>query len=415
MRGHQSDRQTDHAAAYNPADRQADCQTDRQAAVIHFTSRGGRIAQRVQHFYEERGWNCMCRSGQQTRAAETEPETKPETKPETGSKMKPEIRTDPQDTLQEWIGKRFADSSVIVFVGALGIAVRLIAPFLVDKRTDPAVLCGEYVISVVSGHIGGGNRETRLLADRLGAAAVITTATDLNGLFAVDVFAAENKLTIRDMKAAKQISAFLLEGGSVRIGSLVPVEGALPAGVESAGRIAPGEGRYVTVHACENPWPRDPGLRNARVCSSGFRDAELRDPGLSLELLPRSVVLGAGCRKGTDPEKMERFLTDFLDRAALDWSAVSCLASIDLKKDEKALTETAARHQIPFRTFSPEELKKAEGNFSASEFVRQTTGADNVCERSAVCAAGGGPLFLKKTAFDGMTAAAALPDQVLYF
>ena len=340
----------------------------------------------------------MCRSGQQTRTVE----------------MKPEIKTDSQGTLREWIGKRFADSAVIVFVGALGIAVRLIAPFMVDKRTDPAVLCvderGEYVISVVSGHIGGGNRETRLLADRLEATAVITTATDLNGLFAVDVFAAENELTICDMTAAKQISAFLLEGGSVRIESLVPVEGTLPAGVESVGRISPGEGRYVTVYACENPGFRDAGFRDA-----GLRNDGVRNSRLSLELIPRSVVLGIGCRKGTDPEKMEGFLSDFLGKAALDWSAVSCLASIDLKKDEKALTETAARHQIPFRTFSPEELMKAEGSFSSSEFVRRTTGADNVCERSAVCAAGGGPLFLKKTAFDGMTAAAALPDQALYF
>ena len=341
---------------------------EKRASVICFTSGGRKTAEQICGFYEDRGWECIFECRKNAGAA--------------------------AGSLRSWVGSRFLDCSVIVFVSAMGIAVRSAAPFLLDKKTDPAILCvdetARFVISVVSGHIGGGNYETRLLADRLGAEAVITTATDLNGLFAVDVFAAKNKLIIDDMNAAKRISAYLLDGGTVKIESMVPVDGDLPGGVSRVEAVPPGDGRYVCVSARE-------------------------DASLSLKLFPRNVFLGAGCRKGMAPERMERFLTDMLHRFSIPQSCVSCLASIDLKKEETALSEFASRRQIPFVTFTPEELMASEGKFTSSAFVMQTTGADNVCERSAVCAAGGGLLLVRKVSSDGMTAAAAVPADTLRF
>ena len=101
------------------------------------------------------------------------------------------------ESLKEWCLRCFEEGEALVFVGACGIAVRTIAPFLQDKTKDPAVLvmdeAGRYVISLVSGHLGGANRLALKIAESLGAEPVITTATDVNGKFAVDVFAKDNQ------------------------------------------------------------------------------------------------------------------------------------------------------------------------------------------------------------------------------
>ena len=120
------------------------------------------------------------------------------------------------EDLQSWTGKQFSQADGIVFIGACGIAVRSIAPFIQNKKKDPAVLvadeCGKFVISLLSGHLGGANELADLAADILGAVPVVTTATDLHGRFAVDVFAKKNQCSIVHMKAAKEVSAALLAG-----------------------------------------------------------------------------------------------------------------------------------------------------------------------------------------------------------
>lgn len=125
----------------------------------------------------------------------------------------------PGQSLKEWCREGFEQKQLLIFVGAVGIAVRSIAPFLKDKFTDPAVLAldeqGRYVIPVLSGHVGGGNRWAAVLAEELSAISVITTATDLNGKFAVDVFASERNLTLTDRRMAKQISAEILAGETI--------------------------------------------------------------------------------------------------------------------------------------------------------------------------------------------------------
>ena len=96
-------------------------------------------------------------------------------------------------TLANWTAAQFAQSDAIVFVGAVGIAVRAIAPHCRSKATDPAVVvldeCGRFAIPLLSGHLGGANDLARRLAKACGAVPVITTATDANGVFAVDEWA----------------------------------------------------------------------------------------------------------------------------------------------------------------------------------------------------------------------------------
>ena len=122
-------------------------------------------------------------------------------------------------SLQTWTENAFSKAQVLIFVGAAGIAVRAIAPFVQDKFKDPAVLVvdekGTYVIPVLSGHVGGANAYALQLAEKLQAQAVITTATDINQKFAVDVFAKKNQLFIKDRAWAKEISAAILGGEKI--------------------------------------------------------------------------------------------------------------------------------------------------------------------------------------------------------
>ena len=130
--------------------------------------------------------------------------------------------------------ERFSSMDALIFIGACGIAVREIAPYLVSKKTDPAVLCidekMQFVIPLLSGHIGGGNDPARRLAAALGAAAVITTATDVNGKFAVDAWAAKNGCAISSMLLAKKVAAEILER-DVPLVSDFPIKGVLPGGI----------------------------------------------------------------------------------------------------------------------------------------------------------------------------------------
>ena len=129
--------------------------------------------------------------------------------------------------LAEFAGPVFQASDVLIFVGACGIAVRAIAPHIHDKQTDPAVVSldelGRFVIPLLSGHIGGANALAVRLAAALGATAVVTTATDVNGRFSVDTWAASQGLFIDDMRAAKAVSAAILEGPVPLVSDFPPV------------------------------------------------------------------------------------------------------------------------------------------------------------------------------------------------
>lgn len=130
--------------------------------------------------------------------------------------------------------ERFSSADALIFIGACGIAVREIAPYLASKKTDPAVLCidekMQFVIPLLSGHIGGANDLARRLAAALGASAVITTATDVNGKFAVDAWAAKNECAISSMLLAKRVAAEILER-DVPLVSDFPIKGVLPGGI----------------------------------------------------------------------------------------------------------------------------------------------------------------------------------------
>ncbi|MEG1917278.1 MAG: cobalt-precorrin 5A hydrolase [Oscillospiraceae bacterium] len=284
-------------------------------------------------------------------------------------------------SLRAWTAAAFAEEDALVFVGAAGIAVRAIAPFVQSKTTDPAVVavdeCGRFVLPLLSGHLGGANALAEQLAALCGGTAVITTATDCHGLFAVDSWAKTQGLLISNPEAIKTVSAKLLSGETVYGQSPWRISGAPPHGV------------LLTEDA---HWDFALTVRQ--------RDGD------GLGLIPPILVLGIGCRRGTTTEAIETAFQSLLRENRLCEQAICLVCSIDLKEKEPGLLEFCDRHALPFQTFSAGDLQEVAGTFSASPFVESVTGVSNVCERSAVRGSGG-TLLVKKTAGNGVTMAVA--------
>ncbi len=293
-----------------------------------------------------------------------------------------------EDSLEDWVGGQFAERRPVLFIGACGIAVRSIAPHLRSKLTDSPVLVmdegGRFVIPLVSGHIGGAIALAETIARCMGAEAVITTATDSNGCFAVDLFAKRNQLQILKKEGIKAVSGKLLKGDEVS----VCVEGM------DAGKLPDG------LRFCAYP-PAKP----ADIVISEDPEALLyaRCP-----LKPKEYAVGIGCKKGKGEADLERFFLGQLSHLGLTYEDVFSLASVDRKRTEEGILSLAEKYRIPYDTFSAEQLNAVCGEFHGSEFVRDTAGVDNVCERAAILACGeGGELILEKQACDGMTIAVA--------
>ena len=282
--------------------------------------------------------------------------------------------------LSDFVGSVF-DRDALIFVGAAGIAVRAVAPHVASKRSDPAVLCldevGRFVIPILSGHIGGANRLARTLALALGATPVITTATDVNGRFSVDAWAAERGMAITSMALAKKVSAEILTRD-------IPFYSDAPR----PERLA--EGLF---------WA-DAG--DLGVCVS-VRDLKPFDE--TLLLVPRALRVGLGCRRGTPAEAIREAVYRVLSDHGLRLEAVREAASIDIKADEPGLLECCRDLGWPVTFHTAEALSAVAGDFTPSAFVQSTVGVDNVCERAA--AASGGRIIVPKTALNGVTVAVA--------
>ena len=289
---------------------------------------------------------------------------------------------------REWFSGQFHAAEALLVIGATGIAVRMLDGLMRGKDKDPAVLVlddlGQFVIPLLSGHLGGANRLATALATALGAQPVITTATDNHGLFAVDVWAAARGCAIAETGQIKTISAALLRGQELGFYSEFPVKGSLPPG------LAPANGQ------------------EAGVCLS--LDTGLQPFPQTLHLVPRVLVLGAGCRKGTGKARFEAVVLDFLAAGAVSVLALKTVASIDRKCQEPCLLAFAAKYGLDFRVFSASALQAVPGDFASSAFVEARVGVGNVCERAAMAANGPGRLLLPKTSRDGMALALAVRD-----
>ncbi|WMJ89533.1 cobalt-precorrin 5A hydrolase [Anaerocolumna sp. MB42-C2] len=298
----------------------------------------------------------------------------------------------PFQNLSELMNQLFRTMDGIIVIGACGIAVRAIAPYIKSKVTDPAVVVagedGKYVIALLSGHIGGANELSRKVAGLIGAQPVITTATDMNHKFAVDSWAVNNNLIITNMSLIKEISGAILNGNQVGFCSEYPIHGDKPFELT---KKAADIGIYIAENTLFSPFPK------------------------TLHLIPRNIVLGIGCRKGTKIAPIMDVLKNTFRKYNLDEKRICSICSIDIKAEEEGILKLSEYLQVEYSTFSAEELKKAPGDFKTSQFVEKTVGVDNVCERSACLGSGYGKMLIPKTAAAGITLAAYVKDYSITF
>ena len=286
------------------------------------------------------------------------------------------------ENLKELVSQIFCEYEALIFISSCGIAVRMIAPHIRSKLIDPAVIVtdeqGKFAVSLLSGHIGGANALTKLIAEKIGAVPVVTTATDVGGKFSPDSFASANNLHICEPDLAKQIAAAIVNGEKIGFKS-----------------------DFEFVNRPDEFFDNDSA--ELGICVSA--DASQNPFRSTLHLIPKNIVIGVGCRRNIDKDVFSDFIINQLSEFHLSVNRISAIHSINLKKAENAVISFAEKYKIPLKFFTAEELMSVEGSFSHSDFVMKTTGADSVCERSA--AAGGGKIIVSKQMGRGVTFAAA--------
>jgi cobalt-precorrin 5A hydrolase len=277
----------------------------------------------------------------------------------------------------------------IIFIGAAGIAVRTIAPYIKSKDRDPAVIVidneSRFVISLLSGHLGGANELTLYLSSILKAQPVITTATDSLGIEAPDMIALKNHCVIESLTAAKEVAAALVREEKVAFFSDLSA-GYFPAGY---------------VHYTENIKDEIRALVYLTNKKELTILKELPKDIKVLKLIKKNIVLGIGCRKDYSSEKMRNFVEEMLDRYNIDNRSIKLITTVEIKQNEKAILDLAQHFKCSIKFCTLEEIKTVQHKFKGSDFVEKTLGIRAVCEPCVdLC---GARILVEKAACEGMT------------
>lgn len=301
--------------------------------------------------------------------------------------------------LAELLAEIFPRYGAFVMVMATGIAVRQFAPYVRHKTCDPAVLVvdeqANFVISLLSGHLGGGNALCRRAAELLAATPVITTATDVTNKPAFDLLAQANHCAIANIAALKYISGALVNGKQAAVLSEIPLAEPLPPDICRAENAA-NAGDLVYI-----------GYQTELPAAAARFDHVLR-------LVPQNLVLGVGCKRNTPAEALRQALDEFLAAHGIDPLALQAIASIDLKADEPGLLALAQELKLPFRTFSAAELAGVSAQMAAdgkSAFVAGVTGTPSVAQAAARLSSGG-ETVVPKEIYPGITFSLAAAPMV---
>lgn len=260
------------------------------------------------------------------------------------------------DQMNNFVAEIFTKFDAIIFICAMGIAVRMIAPHIVSKLSDPAVIViderGKNVISLLSGHVGGGNNLTLEISKIISANPVITTATDVEEKFSADSFCNKLGLIPEPKEMIKKINSAILRGEEV----------------------------FLTA--------------------GDFK----------LNLLPKNLIAGIGCRRGVSEEKIFLAVSEACEKISQPIERIKIFASVDKKSDEVGLINFAKKIDKEIKFFSAEELQRkiSEYKLDESVFVEKNIGAGNVCEAAALCCVERGKFALTKTKFFGEVTIALL-------
>lgn len=285
-----------------------------------------------------------------------------------------------------------------IFIMASGIVVRMIAPLLKSKETDPAVIVmddsGRFAIALLSGHLGGANELAERCAFITGSRAVITTATDANDLPSFDMLAKEQGWVIDDISRVKVLNSLLLDDREIAV---VDPTGLTRCCFRGKGKLS----FYDTFsEAMDSPARGFLFVTNRHLPPQNL-------PQSLLILRPRNLVLGIGCNRGTCVEEIDAFVGVQLRRILFSLKSVRAIATAEAKQDEAGLIAYAEQHNIPLIFFASEELNRVEAPSPPSQHALEAIGATGVAEPAAILASGGGRLLLKKVKSANVTLAVA--------
>jgi cobalt-precorrin 5A hydrolase len=289
----------------------------------------------------------------------------------------------------------FYEYDVIIAIMASGILIRSISHLIESKTTDPAVLNiddnGNFVISMLSGHLGGANKLTSKIAELINATSVITTSTDVNNKLGIDVLAKDLYLSIDNTKKILYFNKSILEGKKVSFT------------VNSNGNYD-----YLFNYLSNNTLEIDVSIYFSSKVSDGEIEAECDNHKIILK--PQTIVFGIGCRRGKPSDDIKKAIEIVLNDLNIDISRINLFSSAEIKKDEKGILDLSKELDIPVNFVELDKLKLFESNdIQKSEFVMSKFGIPGVCEPSALISAGyDSKLIYKKTAFDGVTISVAL-------
>lgn len=310
------------------------------------------------------------------------------------NKLVPEAPHTGFSTLSKALAPVWDQYDAHYFIMATGIVVRTIAPLIRDKTRDPAVVCGDeaghFVISLVSGHIGGANELAAELSAILGATPVITTATDINQVPAIDVIARDQALYIENKGAIKHVNMALITGDPLPVHDPFHlVSPHLPFTGKSGGMD-------------------DPCLFTPEK-SGVWVDYRVRDlPKNVLVLRPKMLVAGMGCRKGVTRRELEDHLRHVFHAQRLSVNSLAKIVSVDLKADDPGLLALAQTLNVPIEFYTRDQLDQVKTVPNPSSLVNKHIGVKSVCEAAAMLATGRTSLVTPKMANRTVTLALAV-------
>ncbi len=300
--------------------------------------------------------------------------------------------------LKELIVSLWKEYDGFVFIMATGIVVRMIAPCLTSKESDPAVVvmddAGHFAISLLSGHLGGANELAERCSFITGSRSVITTATDANDLPSFDMLAKEQGWVIDDISRVKTLNTLLLDGEQIAV-------------VDPTGRVRSwfyGRARLSFHDTFAEAF--DSKAQGYLFVTNRHLPPRTQPDNL-LILRPRNLVLGIGCNRGTPAEEIDAFVSTHLRRIFLSLKSVARIATATAKRDETGLLAYAARHSLPLVFFESNELNGVAAPSPPSPHALAAIGAAGVAEPAATLASNGGTLLLTKVKSDNVTLAVA--------
>ncbi|MDL2271104.1 cobalt-precorrin 5A hydrolase [Methanobrevibacter sp. OttesenSCG-928-I08] len=298
-------------------------------------------------------------------------------------------------SVKQNMNKAFIEYDAIITIMATGIVIRSISKLIKSKTKDPAIINidenGNFVISLLSGHIGGANELSKKLSILLDAENVITTATDVNQKIAIDYLAYKFYLNILNPENIVFFNKAILEGRKITLNINKN------SNFKYLEDYIKNNTLEMHLQKCENP-----EILNGEIV------AEINNHKLFLK--EKELVVGIGCRKGKTENEILFGINKALNDLNLDISRVNYLSTGDMKKNEEGIINLSENLKIPLKIISKDKLQLFTSNdCTKSDFVYKNFGVYGVCESSAMISAGfDSKLIYKKTPFNGVTIAIAI-------